>query len=107
MLFWLRRSHHGADVSPGRRRKSAAGTVSRPDPHDAAEWPGVPADLAPVRIPATGRRTSLALHAGDDAGRCADPARDARADRRLHVVRERVPILTELPRRGRGGAAAG
>ena len=47
----------------------------------------------------------LSRHPGDHARPSTTQPRDARADRRLHFLPKRLPILNQVPRRGRGGIA--
>ena len=46
-----------------------------------------------------------AVHAGDPARAGADQSGDARADRGVHFVSQRLSVLTEVACRGRGGIA--
>src|SRR5579872_2168462 len=97
----------GADVPSRRGTESAAGSVSGHHPVDAGERARVPADLAHVRLPAGGHAAPGPLHAGDAAWSISAESGDARTDRGVHVVPQRLPVLTEVARRGRGGTFEG
>ncbi len=59
--------------------------------------------LAHVRLSPDGDRSSCAIYARDPAWPFAAKPRYARVDRGLHVVPERLSVLTEVPCRSCGG----
>src|ERR1039458_3018268 len=58
---------NGTHVPSGRGEQSTARPLHRRPADDADSGPGVPADLAPVRIQTGGDRPPGALHTGDHA----------------------------------------
>src|SRR5579863_4309505 len=90
------------DVSSAGGTESATRPLSRHAADDAGSRERVSADLAHVRVLAASHGASGAVHAGDHARGRADSAGDTGADCGLHVVPERLSVLTEVARRSCG-----
>src|SRR5688500_1495271 len=97
---------HGPNVPAGRRIEPAPGfSLHASHRGGAGRGARVPEDLAPLRVQAARHAAPRAVHAGDSPWRSATEPGLSRAHRRAHERPQRLSILSEVPRRGRGGSA--